>query len=510
MQSSAPPPKLVVIARSGARKGAVTIRRQPEPANADVPPAPAARDRRSAADREFLPAAIEVIETPRSPTRLISICAICALFAAMLAWSYFGRLAVYAEVPGKIQATGRTKVIEPRQTGQVSVIRVRDGDHVKAGDTLIELDPTEAVATRTAIADKLISAHAEIARRRVEIAAARAEPVDTAPAVRWSDDIPQNVRQREARVLHANLAQLAAALAGLSAQRHAKEVVRDKFSATVAAEKSLISTISKYVAMSEQLARQGWNSQAKLLDYLATLRQAQTVLAQYEGSVADAIAAIAVIDSQIVKTRETFITQDTQNLATEDQQAKELTEQLAKASQAVDNMTLATPLSGVVQASAVTTVGQIVQPGLQLLQIVPDDIPLEIEGYVQNTDIGFIKQGQGAEIKVDAFPYTTYSSIPGTVTKVANDALPGDQKNAVQTASLDGAASETTAAQKTASMVFPITVAASRPAMRVDGKDIPLSAGMTVTMDIKTEDRRAIDYIVSPLIDLFSTAAHER
>ncbi|MGH7112641.1 MAG: HlyD family efflux transporter periplasmic adaptor subunit, partial [Stellaceae bacterium] len=264
------------------------------------------------------------------------------------------------------------------------------------------------------------------------------------------------------------------------------------------------------VAMHTQLAKEGWNSQADLLTVLATLKEAQTDLAKLEGQLANAKAAIPVIDSEIAKTRESFIAADTQSLADAAHQVDDLEQQLAKADQALADTSLRAPVAGTVEASAVTTIGQVVKPGQQLLQIVPQGLPLEIQAYLPNTDVGFVRKGTPVEIKVDAFPYGTYGTIPGRVIAVAGNALPTTHKPALQTASLDGTLSETTAAQKTASLAFPILVSALRTRMNIDGREIPLSAGMTVTVDLKTEEERVIDYVVDPLIALFSTAAHER
>lgn len=505
--------QIFALARPGGRKRQVTIRRQAEPAVAETPEETATR--RGAGDRAFSPAALRIIDVPRSPLPRVTLAAIGALLAAALVWSYFGRLAVYAEAPGRIQEIGRTKVIEPRQTGQISAIRVRDGEHVKKGAVLIELDPTTALATRAMVVQKLADSRADIARWRAEIAAARAgatsaAPVTVAPAIAWSADIPQNVRRREESVLRADLSRLAATLADLAARRARAESAKDKFTANIAAQKKLVAVLSETVTMYAQLEKEGWNSKAQLLTVLARLKQGQIDLATLEGQLADARAAIPVIDSEITKTREGFITTDTGSLADAAHRVDDLEQQLAKADQALADTRLRAPVAGTVEASAVTTIGQVVKPGQQLLQIVPQGLPLEIQAYLPNTDVGFVRKGMPVEIKVDSFPYATYGTIPGKVTAVADNALPTTQKETLQTASLDGALSQTTAAQQTASLAFPILVAAARTRMNIGGREIPLSPGMTVSVDIKTEEERAIDYVLDPLIELFSTAAHER
>src|SRR5208337_5170703 len=124
-------------------------------------------------DREFLPAALELLETPPSPVRIVAIWAIGLFFAAALAWSYFGWLEIYAVAQGRIQPSGRSKVVQPLDPGRVVGIAVENGSRVEAGDLLVELDSRETGADREQQKRDLESALAEAARRRVSIAAAQ-------------------------------------------------------------------------------------------------------------------------------------------------------------------------------------------------------------------------------------------------------------------------------------------------------------------------------------------------
>src|SRR5262245_677031 len=103
---------------------------------------------RSGAEREFLPAALEIIETPASPAGRAVGAVVIAFFILALAWSILGRVEIVATMPGKIVPTGRTKVIQPLEMGVVRAIHVKDGASVKAGQVLIELDPTASTAER--------------------------------------------------------------------------------------------------------------------------------------------------------------------------------------------------------------------------------------------------------------------------------------------------------------------------------------------------------------------------
>ena len=144
-------------------------------------------------DREFLPAALEILETPPPPLPIALMATICACALAALVWSYFGRLDVHATAPGKIETAGYAKVIEPLDPGKIAAIHVEKGQTVKAGDLLLELDPAEADADAASAQNALNASLAEIARRRYAIDAVRAAKTDAqiaqdSPDARSKDD----------------------------------------------------------------------------------------------------------------------------------------------------------------------------------------------------------------------------------------------------------------------------------------------------------------------------------
>ena len=473
------------------------------------------RPDRLQADREFLPAALSMIETPASPVQVALIYVFCGMFSIALAWSFFGHLDVYATVPGKIQAAGRTKTVQPLVAGQVIAPPAKDGDHVAEGDVLIQLDPTDVLASQTAAAANLGGLRAHVARRKAEADAARAETIAMQPAIAWPPEVDQPTREREELAMAADLGKLAASLADLQAQRRQKISARDKYAASIVVQSEQLAVTRELAKMFETLLKTGSTTRAHYLEQQQVFLQTKSALATLEGDLSDAVAEIAVLDAQIVLARESFVSSNVDAYVLAVAQADAAAQDVVKAAAKVRNMTLRAPVGGTVQASAVTTVGQVVAPGQQVMEVVPDGLPLEIEVYILNTDVGFVRVGQEAIVKVDTFPYTRYGTLAGAVVKIANDAIPGkqgqqQQKNASQPPSLDGAMSITTAAQSNQDLVFPAIVRLAQTSMAIDGRQIPLSAGMTVTVEIKTESRRAITYILSPLANVFSTAAHER
>jgi hemolysin D len=481
--------------------------------NRDIVPAKAAVPARPfrISDHEFLPAALEILETPPSPVRIGLLAIICAFAATALAWSYFGRIDIIATAQGKFQPTGRVKVIQPLDTGKVLASFVENGKHVSQGDVLVELDPSEGAAEVEQFRTGLASYRAEALRRRVAIEAARAKHVLAPPPIGWDADVPLPIRLREERVLASDLGQLNAQVASLNAQANQKRAERERLQSTITAQKQLVATQQERVQMRSSLVERSAGSRADLLNAVETMQYQQTALAQQIGQLAEAEANLFVIARDTEKAYETFMSENAQKLAEAERQADDIGQKLAKSAAKLDHMTLRAPLSGTVQASSVTTVGQVVTSGEEIMRIVPEDAVLEIECYLPNQDIGFVKEGQDAVVKIESFPFTRYGTINARVTRVARDAIPQPEAEQTETNSQKQMKStQSGVAQRTQNLVFPVTLKPETTLIGIDGTNIPLQTGMATTVEIRTGSRRILEYIFSPLVQIGSEAMKER
>ncbi|UIN38434.1 HlyD family type I secretion periplasmic adaptor subunit [Methylobacterium oryzae] len=469
------------------------------------------RERPLRRDQEFLPAALEILETPPSPVRMALMSLICALVVVALAWSYFGYIDIVAVAQGKVQPTGRVKVIQPLETGRVQVIHAENGQHVATGDVLIELDATEAAAEQASLAANLIAFEAEAIRRRAAIDTVRNNDLEL-PILAWAENVPLAVRLREMSVLSGDLAQLSSNMDSLKAQKQQKLSEIDRLKNTILAQKNLISTITERVNMRTTLMEKLSGTKASLIDATETLLTQQATLATEIGEKAEAEAGLTVIDRDMAKSRDAFLADNLQRLAEVDRQADDYRQRLIKAKAHTEHMTIRSPIAGVIQGSTVTTVGQVASVGEDLMRVVPDGSTLEIEAYLQNRDIGFAHVGQEAFIKVDSLPFTRYGTVPARVVRIATDAIPepdaqqienGEVKNGKSSNFLGGA-------QRTQNLVFPLIVHPEKLSVAADGAIVPLSPGMTVTVELKTGRRRIIEYIFSPLVEVRSEAMRER
>ena len=264
--------------------------------------------------------------------------------------------------------------------------------------------------------------------------------------------------------------------------------------------------------MRKSLETSGAGSRAMIIEALQQFETNMIADIGDRGQLIEVDAAIASLDSKIEETTAHFISEQTQKLAEAERKRDRLVQDVVKAKSKSDRTILRAPIAGTVQQLSVTTVGQVVASGQSVLTIVPLDGPIEVEALVTNKDIGFVEAGQPSIVKIEAFPFTRYGTIDAIVAKVSRDAV--DERSANPTT--DAA---TTARPQAASagpsppsvnLVFPATIKLARRTIRVDSKDVDLMPGMAVTVEIKTGQRRAIDYVLAPLREISSQTGHER
>lgn len=461
-------------------------------------------------DREFLPAALEILETPASPRRIAFIWIVCLLLGSALVWSYFAKLDIHAVASGRIQPSGRSKVVQSVDPGRIKVIAVENGTRVQSGDTLLELDPTEADANRRAAASELEALDAEIARRETAIDLVRSGQT-AAPKIPFAQAVGEAARRREDAVLLADLAQYGASRAGLEAQLEQNLATKERLSSSIAQRHRLVTVLQRRLDMRHQLVQLQVGSLSSVLDAQQQLESEMTNVTSDKGQLREAEAAARATQQKIEQLTSQFIADQATKLTNALNRRDQLQQNLVKAEARADRTRLVAPISGVVQQLAVTTIGQVVSSGQPLLVIVPQSGPIEIEALVQNSDFGFVRVGQEVVVKIDAFPFTRYGTLDGRVVRISHDAVFSKDLTKTDAAMPQSeTASALDATPKTQGLVYPVTVELARSSVPVDGKDVSLMPGMTATVEVRTGERRVIDYLLSPLREVLSRAAHER
>lgn len=460
-------------------------------------------------DRKFLPADLEILETPPSPVGMWLLIGICALVSATVMWAFLGRIDIIAIAQGKIHSVGHVKLVQPLETGKVRKVLVENGTHVHKGEVVVTLDDREATADAAALVAAVASSKAEVVRREAAIRAVESGDLSI-PVVDWPPDIPADIRARQGRVLAGDLTQLSATLQSLVAQEQQKEVERAHLVDTIASQQKLLGIEEQRVDLRALLERKKLGSKLLLFDAQETLQSQRRSLTELVGKLADAKAAIEVLKRDAEKDADTFVADNAQKLAQAERQEETDSERLVKARARIAHMVLRAPVSGTVEGLTITSLGQVVMPGEEVMRIVPDLGGLNIECYVPNKDIAFVHAGQKAVVKVESFPFTEYGVLNAKVVEVGKDAIPAPD---VTQEEADPAKSRKSTflggAQRTQNLYFPVTLALDRTYMG-GNKALKISNGMSVSVEIRTGQRRIIDYVFSPLLEVGSRAFKER
>jgi len=422
----------------------------------------------------FLPAHLELVDTPPSPVPRWSMWIIMAFFATGLLWACIGKLDIVAVAPGKVVSGDRTKVIQPMETSIVRKILVQDGQAVKRGDLLIELDVVGVTSDAAKASEALISAKLTAMR---SAAVVHAIDAGQPPTLSADESLPesrlktvQHLASSEYSTFQAKRQGLEAALAQKQAELHTVE--------------ASIAPLTQYAEI----------SRARVKDYKKLLEKEFVSRQDYLIREQERINAERDLDSQrnrrvelqsaIAGAREELsltITDTRRQLLDQERQAREQIAQsapdVARTSQRDALMQLRSPVDGTVQQLAIHTIGGVVTPAQALLAVTPASDSPEVEATVLNNDVGFVHPGQEVTVKIDSFPYTRYGHLEGIVTSISHDAVQDEKLG----------------------LIFPARVRLRQSSLDIEGVKVMVTPGMALSAEIMTGKRRVIDYLLSPL-----------
>jgi len=438
-------------------------------------------------ETDFQPAALALRDTPIHPAPRYAMGSIVGLLIFALAWAIFGKVDVMATAQGKIVPNGDVKTIQSQDTAVVTAIHVTDGQAVKKGDVLVDLDATDPTSNASEAQSALASARDEAARGRALL-----EAIDNnrAPVLLPSPDRDAVDMATQNRVLAGEYAdysstvqEMGAEIAQAAASLRENAAGIDKLEGTLPIEETKENDYAKLIVNGYVGTHDYYNEQQAVIQMKQDLIGQRAKLIETQATLD---SAKRKRDAYIAQTRRTWL----EKIQDDGTKADSSASDLAKARNHGRLMHLTAPVHGVVQQLAVHTIGGVVSPAETVMIVVPTSNQLMIEATIDNQDIGFINVGQPAELKVEAFPYTRYGVLHGTVAQVSNDAKQDDND------------------KKT--WVFTAQVALPTNTMVIEGKQIRLTPGMTVTVEIKTGRRTIISYLLSPLIQHARESLHER
>lgn len=457
---------------------------------------------RLADEQAFLPAALSLQETPVHPAPRRIAYVLMALFLIALAWAILGKIDIVAVAPGRIIVSDRTKVIQPLERSVVQRILVKDGDHVEAGQLLVELDPTTAQADKASLVETRKAAQSEWLRAQIlqkmlskqELSAHTHQAVDAKKAI--NQELHQDTPADWTLTYKADTqAQLAAEWSDITARLAKLSAEHQRRQAEMATVRAMIGKLEATVPIARQreqdfqaLTTQGFMSGHANQDRTRERIELERDLATQQARLQEAQAAL----TEAEHTRSAYLAETRRSLSERQAQADlkrhQTGQELTKATQREQLATLTAPVSGTVQQLALHTEGGVVTEAQALMVIVPDAASVSAEVTLENKDIGFVAPGQEVAIKLETFPFTRYGTVKASVDKVTQDAVNDEKRGAI----------------------FPATLRLDQTSIDIDGKPIKLAPGMNITAEIKTGQRRVIEYLLSPIQRAGSESLRER
>ena len=436
---------------------------------------------------EFMPAAIEIEKTPASPIGRTILYAIVLLFAIAVLWATFGKIDIVAVAQGKVVPSERVKIIQPLETAVIELIHVEQGQAVKAGDPLITLNTNIAEADVRRFRQEWRGT----ALKRIRLTALAdwfASPGNNALKLESNNPALTPYLDGHRALLTQEVTELQANLRNIQQESERLMAEQQMVQAEVRKNRRLLEVLNERVAAYDQLQQRGTGSR---MDYLE-VKQEQI---EVEQNVSVQLARINQLKASIqaneskremmISERYKLTLQELHELTT---QESTLREELLKAEQRSSNYLLKAPIDGTVQELAVTTIGGVVTPAQEIMKIVPENSAVEVEARFLNKDIGFIHPGQLAEIKIDTFNFTKYGVVDAELSDISSDAIQDEQLG----------------------LVYKARLIPSESALQVGGKLVNLAPGMTVTAEVKTGQRRVIEFFLSPLLRYKQESLGER
>ena len=443
------------------------------------------KQKREYIDQDFLPAALEVMEKPASPVGRGIVLSIIAFFTIAILWSLIGKVEVVAVAMGRIIPSEKVKVIQPADPGVVRAIYVRDGDYVMAGAALIDLDPTFAGADEAEARQALMAAETSLARSKALLSYINGErPWVFNPPLDASLEL---VRMHES-LIKSRIGGYEAALKSLQEQRI--EGAEDLQTAQLqyANLEETLPLLKEQLDAREELLEKGLSPRFLVLELRERYLTQQSNIKIQKSQITKMTAALASIDQQIEQLNQDFTQTVLQEWSDANDEAAIRREEFRKAEQRNSMQRLVAPVAGSVHQLEVNTLGAVVQAAQPLLIIVPEGDELIVEAMVLNKDIGFLTIGDEVAVKLEAFPFTKYGTIEGTLASLSTDAIEDERLG----------------------LVYRARVTLEETFITVAGKDIPLAPGMVATAEVKTGERRLIEFLLSPLLRYKDESLRER
>jgi hemolysin D len=409
----------------------------------------------------FSPAMLAVQTSPPAPLARAIAWAVAAALLVFVAWSLWADFDITISSVGSAVPSAKTKAIQALEVGRVVAIHVKDGDVVTQGQALIELDATLATADRQRAAQDALDAELDVRRLQAQLSGINRMP-DMANKASSLDV------ERQQQLLMSRVAEQQQKLAVMDQEIARKAADLSATQASIRKIEEVLPMLQQRLLMREKLLKEGFLAEMGVIDSRLEVSTQSNELAVLKERIRESQSALRAAQLAKQQTQAEYIAKASAEMTDSRRRMQVGQQESVKASYRESYQVLTSPIAG----------------------SVPQEGGIEVEANVLNKDVGFLRVGMPATVKLDAFEFTKYGSLEGTVQWIGADAVKVEQLGQVYPVRI-----------LLKSTSLPIGVNGERPAIRI---------GMSVVADVAIGKRKAYEFFLGPLLKYQNESLRER
>jgi adhesin transport system membrane fusion protein len=413
--------------------------------------------------------------------------AILFVVFSFLVWSYFASLDQITRGEGKVIPSSQTQVIQSLDGGQLAEMRVREGDVVEKEQVLLVIDNTTAKFSLSELKQRYYIASAAIARLQAQIAGKKGPD-----EIGFPDDVvrdaPDKVAQERAQFMVFQT-QLSSQMRTLQDQVEGRRQDISAINTKISSSAAGLDVANQQLAILGPAVAAGAASKVDLLKAQQEAQNYKSEMANARAQLGSAKAALQEAQSKMQEAVDTFRAESAGELAKQQSDLASVNESMKEASAKVGRTELKSPVKGTVKEIKTRTIGGVIQPAQDIMEIVPIEDSLLIEAQIRPQDRGFIAPNQKAKVKITAYDYSIYGGLEATLEQISADAIENEKKE----------------------LFFRVRLRTDKNFLiGKQGEQLPIIPGMTATVDILTGNKTVLEYLLKPILKARDTALTER
>jgi membrane fusion protein, adhesin transport system len=408
--------------------------------------------------------------------------ALVALVIVAFCWAALAEVDEMTRGEGKVIPASRVQVVQNLEGGIVRRIATREGAMVREGDVILQIDSTGFGSSMEERREKMLGLQAVVTRMT-----AQADGIALVFPDKLAQQRPQLIHEQEQLYQH-RVSEIAAALSGLDLQVAQRRQEIEEVKAKIASLARALEIAREEYALTEPLVQSGSAARIELIRLDARVNDTAGMLEASRLALPRIESALAEAQSRR-KEKELNERADLRGQLSEARVQLAALEQTLKADiDRVDRTEVRAPVTGLVKTLHVTTLGQVVKPGVDIVEIIPTDDSLLIETRIRPQDIAFLRPGLGAVVRLTAYDYTLYGALNAKVEHIGADTISNERGETF----------------------YLVRARTDRATLEKDGRSLPIIPGMVANVDILTGKKTILAYLAKPITRLRSEALRER